>query len=183
MGLWCYLRHPDVPIRSADVCGALLRSRPDRPEVMSRWLCHVGSILSAAAVVCGVPAERRGLALVRDRLWRTGVQWRVGDHPADSPPICGWPCAQVGCFPPICCTASSAIVRSRSGCGSKPSGARMPRYRVQRAFPDGLQMRLNETGVTACLAVVVGNLTDRISARVAPRNPAWPRVAHASVGR
>jgi hypothetical protein len=130
-----------------------------------------------------VPAERRGLALVRDRLWRTGVQWRIGDHPADSPPICGWPCAQVGCFPPICCTASSAIVRSRSGCGSKPSGARMPRYRVQRAFPDGLQIRLNETGVTACLAVVVGNLTDRISARVAPRNPAWPRVAHASVGR
>ena len=39
----------------------------------------------------------------------------------------------------------------------------MPRYLVERAFADGLQIPLNETGVTACLAVVEGNLADQVT--------------------
>ena len=61
---------PPAPGRSDPLSRRLRRAAPltSRPPssyvtlVMSCW-----SILSAAAVVSGVPAERRGLALVRDR--------------------------------------------------------------------------------------------------------------------
>jgi hypothetical protein len=39
----------------------------------------------------------------------------------------------------------------------------MPRYLVERAFPDGLQIPLDETGVTACLAVIESNLADQVT--------------------
>jgi hypothetical protein len=39
----------------------------------------------------------------------------------------------------------------------------MPRYVVERAFPDGLQIPADETGVSACLAVVESNLADQVT--------------------
>ena len=39
----------------------------------------------------------------------------------------------------------------------------MPRYLVERAFPDGLHIPLNETGVAACRALVEGNLADQVT--------------------
>jgi hypothetical protein len=39
----------------------------------------------------------------------------------------------------------------------------MPRYVVEREFPNGLQIPLDERGASACLAVVESNLTDQVS--------------------
>ena len=39
----------------------------------------------------------------------------------------------------------------------------MPRYVVERDFPDGLQVPIDDTGAIACLAVVDSNLTDQVS--------------------
>jgi hypothetical protein len=39
----------------------------------------------------------------------------------------------------------------------------MPRYVVEREFPNGLQIPVNETGVSACLAVVESNLMDQVT--------------------
>ena len=39
----------------------------------------------------------------------------------------------------------------------------MPRYIVEREFPDGLQMPPDETGAKACLAVVDSNLADQVT--------------------
>ncbi len=39
----------------------------------------------------------------------------------------------------------------------------MPRYLVEREFPDGLQIPVDETGVKACLAVVDSNLADQVT--------------------
>ncbi len=39
----------------------------------------------------------------------------------------------------------------------------MPRYLVEREFPDGLQIPANETGAQACLAVVDSNLTEQVT--------------------
>lgn len=39
----------------------------------------------------------------------------------------------------------------------------MPRYIVEREFPVGLQIPIDETGVAACLAVVESNLADRVT--------------------
>ena len=39
----------------------------------------------------------------------------------------------------------------------------MPRYVVEREFPDGLQIRVDETGAKSCLAVVDDNLADRVT--------------------
>jgi hypothetical protein len=38
----------------------------------------------------------------------------------------------------------------------------MPRYIVEREFPDGLRIPVDETGARACLAVVESNLTDQV---------------------
>ena len=38
----------------------------------------------------------------------------------------------------------------------------MPRYIVEREFPDGLRIPVDETGARACLAVVASNLTDQV---------------------
>ena len=37
----------------------------------------------------------------------------------------------------------------------------MPRYVVEREFPDGLLIPVDENGARACLAVVESNLSDR----------------------
>ena len=39
----------------------------------------------------------------------------------------------------------------------------MPRYIVERAFPDGLRIPVDETGAKACLAVVTGNLEEQVT--------------------
>jgi hypothetical protein len=39
----------------------------------------------------------------------------------------------------------------------------MPRYVVEREFPDGLQIPVDENGAKACLAVVDSNMTDQVT--------------------
>jgi hypothetical protein len=39
----------------------------------------------------------------------------------------------------------------------------MPRYVVEREFPDGLQIPVDETGAKSCLAVVENNLVDQVT--------------------
>ena len=39
----------------------------------------------------------------------------------------------------------------------------MPRYLVERSFPEGLQIPVDEQGATACLAVVDGNATEGVT--------------------
>jgi hypothetical protein len=39
----------------------------------------------------------------------------------------------------------------------------MPRYVVERDFPDGLHIPVDETGAKACLAVVDSNLADHVT--------------------
>ena len=39
----------------------------------------------------------------------------------------------------------------------------MPRYMVEREFPNGLQIPVNEAGAGACLAVVESNLMDQVT--------------------
>src|SRR5258707_43928 len=39
----------------------------------------------------------------------------------------------------------------------------MPRYVVEREFPDGLQIPIDESGAKACLAVVEGNAVEQVA--------------------
>jgi Protein of unknown function (DUF4242) len=39
----------------------------------------------------------------------------------------------------------------------------MPRYLVERSFPDGLQIPVDAAGVRACLAITECNLQERVS--------------------
>jgi Protein of unknown function (DUF4242) len=39
----------------------------------------------------------------------------------------------------------------------------MPRYVVEREFPDGLHIPIDQTGVRTCLAVIEGNLADQVT--------------------
>ncbi len=39
----------------------------------------------------------------------------------------------------------------------------MPRYVVEREFPDGLQVPIDEAGAKACLAVVESNLAEEVT--------------------
>lgn len=39
----------------------------------------------------------------------------------------------------------------------------MPRYIVEREFPDGLQVPIDATGAKACLAVVDSNIADLVT--------------------
>lgn len=39
----------------------------------------------------------------------------------------------------------------------------MPRYLVEREFPDGLPIPIDETGAKACLALVDSNLADQVT--------------------
>ncbi len=39
----------------------------------------------------------------------------------------------------------------------------MPRYIVERVFSEGLHIPVDETGATACLAVVAANLDDQVT--------------------
>jgi hypothetical protein len=39
----------------------------------------------------------------------------------------------------------------------------MPRYVVEREFPDGLQVPIDETGAKACLEVVESNLAEQVT--------------------
>lgn len=39
----------------------------------------------------------------------------------------------------------------------------MPRYMVEREFPNGLQIPVDETGAGACLAVVETNLAEQVT--------------------
>ena len=39
----------------------------------------------------------------------------------------------------------------------------MPRYMVEREFPDGLQIPVDETGANACLAVIESNSLDQVT--------------------
>jgi hypothetical protein len=39
----------------------------------------------------------------------------------------------------------------------------MPRYLVERSFPDGLQIPVDAVGVRACLAITECNLQERVS--------------------
>jgi len=39
----------------------------------------------------------------------------------------------------------------------------MPRYMVERDFPNGLQIPVDETGASVCLAVVEGNLAEQVT--------------------
>jgi hypothetical protein len=46
---------------------------------------------------------------------------------------------------------------------TKPWGAAMPRYLVEREFPDGLRIPVDETGAKAILAVVEGNAVEQVA--------------------
>jgi Nickel responsive protein SCO4226-like len=39
----------------------------------------------------------------------------------------------------------------------------MPRYLIERDFPDGLRIPVNETGAKDCLAIVDSNLSDQVT--------------------
>ena len=39
----------------------------------------------------------------------------------------------------------------------------MPRYMVEREFPDGFQIPIDESGTNACLAVVESNMADLVT--------------------
>jgi Protein of unknown function (DUF4242) len=39
----------------------------------------------------------------------------------------------------------------------------VPRYMVEREFPGGLQIPVDESGASACLAVVESNLTEHVT--------------------
>jgi hypothetical protein len=39
----------------------------------------------------------------------------------------------------------------------------LPRYIVERAFPDRLQIAVDESGVKSCLSVVAGNLEEQVT--------------------
>jgi hypothetical protein len=39
----------------------------------------------------------------------------------------------------------------------------MPRYVVEREFPDGLHVSVDEAGTKACMAVVESNLADQVT--------------------
>jgi hypothetical protein len=39
----------------------------------------------------------------------------------------------------------------------------MPRYVVEREFPDGLQIPVDESGAKACLAVIENNAADQVA--------------------
>ena len=39
----------------------------------------------------------------------------------------------------------------------------MPRYVVEREFPEGLQIPVDESGARACLAVIESNLEDQVT--------------------
>jgi hypothetical protein len=39
----------------------------------------------------------------------------------------------------------------------------MPRYIVERDFPDGLQVPIDDTGAKACLAVIDSNMADLVT--------------------
>jgi hypothetical protein len=39
----------------------------------------------------------------------------------------------------------------------------MPRYLVEREFPDGLKVPIDDTGAKACLAVVDSNMADQVT--------------------
>lgn len=39
----------------------------------------------------------------------------------------------------------------------------MPRYLVEREFPDGLRIPVDENGARACLAVIESNLADQVT--------------------
>jgi hypothetical protein len=39
----------------------------------------------------------------------------------------------------------------------------MPRYVVERVFPEGLQVPVDDTGARACLAVVESNLAEQVT--------------------
>ncbi len=39
----------------------------------------------------------------------------------------------------------------------------MPRYVVEREFPEGLRIPIDETGARACMAVVESNLADQVT--------------------
>lgn len=39
----------------------------------------------------------------------------------------------------------------------------MPRYLVEREFPNGLQIPVDESGASACRAVVESNLTEQVT--------------------
>jgi hypothetical protein len=39
----------------------------------------------------------------------------------------------------------------------------MPRYMVEREFPDGLSIPVDEAGARACLAVVDSNMTEQVT--------------------
>jgi uncharacterized protein DUF4242 len=39
----------------------------------------------------------------------------------------------------------------------------LPRYIVERAFPDRLQIAVDESGAQSCLGVVAGNLEDQVT--------------------
>ena len=39
----------------------------------------------------------------------------------------------------------------------------MPRYVVEREFPDGLQVPIDETGAKACLEVIESNLAEQVT--------------------
>jgi hypothetical protein len=39
----------------------------------------------------------------------------------------------------------------------------MPRYVVEREFPDGLQISVDQNGVRTCLGMIEGNLADQVT--------------------
>src|ERR1700744_454947 len=65
---------------------------------------------------------------------------------------------------PIMKRLRASKVHERKPVGrKKPEEMTMPRYMVEREFPDGLQVPIDETGAKACLAVVDSNMADQVT--------------------
>jgi hypothetical protein len=66
-------------------------------------------------------------------------------------------------YPPIYRRAVLLIVQSISAIRQKKEEEIMPRYVVEREFPDGLLIPMDENGARACRAVVESNLSDQVT--------------------
>jgi hypothetical protein len=79
----------------------------------------------------------------------------------------GYGCANLGTSPdlhvPGPAYRAAQQAASPAGVGRFTTDAAMPRYVVEREFPDGLLIPVDENGARACLAVVESNAADEVT--------------------
>jgi hypothetical protein len=60
-------------------------------------------------------------------------------------------------------SAVPSVVRPREVAANQIEGAHMPRYMVERTFPQGLDIPINDDGAKACGAVVEANSAEGVT--------------------